>query len=324
MSLLDMNMNMNMNMNMGFAESVSAGRLVRPRFNTDVAPRSVDASGDLVPPEATPTATNKYPPYPENWDAELRASMYLDTFLDYVVKKYTATPYNSAWRQEYAAVATSNNRKPPDTMTRAELNNEISDMLDLALEREPRFAEILDQDDSVGSISYWLGMLKIDPARTPATYLIVRVARRVGEHVAMCLKGDFMSPRPSQLSPAITPMIDPPITPSFPAGHAVQAYLISFLLADAMRNLPQHKIPDESGSGSTEADWLDSSKTAGVLFDLAARVSQNRIVAGLHFPVDIEAGRAVAARTFMDLRSRSNMQTLKTKVMNDEFPQYKK
>ena len=62
----------------------------------------------------------------------------------------------------------------------------------------------------------------------------------------MCLKVDFKSPRPSQLCPAITPMIDPPATPSYPAGHAVQAYLISLLLAysfsdpRALTNLPQH------------------------------------------------------------------------------------
>ncbi len=322
MSLLDMNMNMNM----AFAELISAGRLVRPRFNSDVAPRSVNASGNLVPPagsypfyetDTSPpvgTTTNTYPAYPEYWDAELHASMYLDTFLDFVIKKYVTNP-NNTWRKAYAGVARSGG-KPPNEMSQGELNNEVSDMLDLALEREPRFAEILDQDNSVGSISYWLGMLQIDPARTPATYLMVRVARRVGEHVAMCLKGNFKCPRPSQLSPAITPMIDPPITPSFPAGHAVQAYLISFLLADAMRSLPQHTIPPV---GSTnEALWRNAT---GVLFDLAERVSQNRIVAGLHYPVDIEAGKWVAARTFMDLRSTNDVKTLKTEVAK-EFAQY--
>ena len=158
-------------------------------------------------------------------------------------------------------------------------------------------------------------MLKIDSERTPATNLIVRVARRVGEHVAMCLKGDFMSPRPSQMSPAITPMFDPPITPSFPAGHAVQAYLISFLLADAMPNFPQQVAP---AHGATEAQWLAAT---GLLFDLAARVAENRVVAGVHYPVDIAAGRVVAARIFVDLVAVAEMQTLRTAVMG-EFPQY--
>src|SRR5215468_6321849 len=99
----------------------------------------------------------------------------------------------------------------------------------------------------------------------------VRVGRRIGEHVVMCLKGYFGSPRPSQLCPAITPMIDPPATPSFPAGHAVQSYLISYLLGYSLRNLPLHYMPPSPADAT------------GPLFDLAARVSENRIVAGVHY-----------------------------------------
>jgi acid phosphatase (class A) len=119
---------------------------------------------------------------------------------------------------------------------------------------------------------------------------MVRVARRIGEHISMCLKGDFRSPRPPQLCPAIEPMIDPPATPSFPAGHAVQSYLISYLLAYSLPKFPQQDLtggPDQA---------------KGLLFDLAARVSENRIVAGIHYPTDIAAGKAVAIACFADLQ----------------------
>jgi hypothetical protein len=56
----------------------------------------------------------------------------------------------------------------------------------------------------------------------------------------MCLKGTYMSPRPSQLAPAITPMFGPPVPPAFPAGHALQSYLISYPVAYSLRNLPGH------------------------------------------------------------------------------------
>ena len=98
-------------------------------------------------------------------------------------------------------------------------------------------------------------------------------------------------------------MFDPPATPTFPAGHAVQSYLISYLLAYSMANdhggtrLPQHQLPDPTAAGANLA------AAAGALFDLAARVSQNRIVAGVHFPTDIDAGKAIAIQTFTDLRS---------------------
>ena len=51
-------------------------------------------------------------------------------------------------------------------------------IFELALEREARFAEIIDQDED-GAINYWLGLLKIDPARHPATNLMVHVGRRI-------------------------------------------------------------------------------------------------------------------------------------------------
>jgi membrane-associated phospholipid phosphatase len=39
------------------------------------------------------------------------------------------------------------------------------------------------------------------------------------------------------------------------------------------------------------------------LFGLADRVSQNRVVAGLHFPTDIEAGKTIAIRCFELLKN---------------------
>ena len=145
-------------------------------------------------------------------------------------------------------------------------------MLDVALDRDDRFAEIIDQHDAEGAISYFLGMLMIDPNRMPASYLLIRVARRIGEHIVMCLKGAMRCPRPSQLCTAIVPMIDPPATPSFPSGHSLQARLIAVCLKAATPvGRPVH-----------------------LLDDLADRIGWNRVIAGLHYPKDHAAGTAVA------------------------------
>ena len=145
MSLLDMNMNMNMNM--GFAESVSGGRLVRPRFNSDLAARLIDT--------AQPWSRRRargYPLYPAELGCRAagrdvsRQVSHLSLFT-----KYPPTDRGSHKKlaQGLRAVARSAG-KPPQTMTQGELNDQVLGMLDLALERDPRFAEILDQDDSVG------------------------------------------------------------------------------------------------------------------------------------------------------------------------------
>ena len=289
---------------------ISFGRAMRPRYNTQIMTKFLAAHRgggmELVPKSNIESLkTNEY------WDADLQSYMYLQDFLR----------INGGWMDEFTTLAT-NDGVPSQYMGPDRLASEIRQMLDLAPEREERFAEIMDQDDADGATSYWLGMLQISPARNPATYLMVRLGRRIGEHVVMCLKGYFRSPRPSQLSPAVLPMIDPPGTPTFPAGHAVQAYLISYLLAHSLPNMPSQDLAGEKGA----------------LFELAHRVSQNRVVAGLHFPTDIDAGKAIGIKCFELLKGVRSVwgtgngsrltkdggfesRSLKDRVQQ-EFPQY--
>ena len=84
-------------------------------------------------------------------------------------------------------------------------------------------------------------------------------------------------------------MIDPPVTPSFPAGHALQATLIARCLREAWGQGPGRQ---------SRRDMLDY---------LAFRIGQNRIIAGLHFPLDITAGDAVALACY-PLMDRANTQ----------------
>jgi membrane-associated phospholipid phosphatase len=330
MSVLDFNFNFNA----GAPPLAGSALRFRPRYNSDVESRLVDTSqpDQLVPPPVAGLPliaghAQNYPPFHEFWDADLHAYMYLDDFLAVIPRDATVNP--PSWRTNYAAVARNNgNYIPPSEMNRQQLGDEVLPILELALEREDRFAEVIDQDDGDGAINYWLGMLKIDPARHPATNLMVHVGRRIGEHVSMCLKGDFRCPRPSQVCPAITPMIDPPVTPSFPAGHAVQSYLISYLLAYSLSdaqghtNLPQHTLPPPNSSLATFIG--QGTAPTGPLFDLAQRVSENRIVAGVHYPIDIKAGQLVATQIFKDIQNVASVWGAAgiRDGVRAEFPQY--
>jgi len=294
----------------------------RPRYNSQVMTRFIDTSEPMIKPLAPNIAQKRSVRCNQYWDADLQSYMYLQNFVN-------ADP---GWMDKLTATALANGTQS-QRMDPEQLDREMRQILDLAPEREERFAEIMDQDDADGATNYWFGMLQISPSSHPAAYLMVRVGRRIGEHVVMCLKGFFRSPRPSQLSPAIVPMIDPPSTPSFPAGHAVQAYLISYLLAYSLPKLPQQYTPEEN---------LDAA--SGVLFDLAERVSVNRIVAGLHYPADIIAGRAVGIACFKALTRIESLWSLDNlrgglddfglafpgglkgkslrALVQDEFPQY--
>jgi acid phosphatase (class A) len=259
-------MNMNMNMNMAVPGTLTGNAATRVRFNTQDYRKYVKLNPFNITEPVIPASFAAMRYFP-NWDADLRTYEYLNEFL---------LSYPD-WRARLTASAV--NLTPPYLMTAAGLTQEIQQMLDRAPDREDRFAEIIDQHDAEGAIGYFFGMLLIDPARMPATNLLVRVARRIGEHVAMCLKGEFRCPRPSQFCSAIVPMIDPPATSAFPSGHSLQARLIGKCLEGAAPPMrPLH-----------------------LLEDLAERIGENRIVAGLHFPADHAAGKAVGAWCFDEL-----------------------
>jgi acid phosphatase (class A) len=184
----------------------------------------------------------------------------------------------------------------PHLLSQADLTTQVQRVLDAAPDREDRFLEIIDQHDAEGAIGYFLGMLMIDPNRMPATNLLIRVARRIGEHVVMCLKGEepgFRCPRPSQLCSAIVPMIDPPATPSFPAGHSLQARLIAECLKAATPPIrPLHLIDD-----------------------LADRIGENRVIAGVHFPKDDLVGKAVGSWIYTALLQPTTANVPKFKAL---------
>jgi hypothetical protein len=272
MGSLDMNMNMNMNMNMAAPGTSVGGPGTRVRFNTQDFRKYV-ALTSATTTEAVIPASTSLMNFPAYWDADLRSYEYLNELL-------LAYPNWRALLTTFVSTA-SFDLVSPHLLSQTLLTLEVQQMLDVALDREDRFAEIIDQHEAEGAISYFLGMLMIDPNRMPAVNLLIRVARRIGEHIVMCLKGEFRCPRPSQLCTAIVPMVDPPATPSFPAGHSLQAELISTCLkATTFPARPVH-----------------------LLDDLAERIGRNRVIAGVHYPKDHIVGKGVADWIYTSLLS---------------------
>jgi hypothetical protein len=262
MPLLDFNMNMNMdfNMNMGSPGSSVGGNWTRVRFNSEDYRKYLAMVGGSLADPVIPANPGAFR-FPGYWDAELQAYEYLEEFL----RTYD-------WRTRLngpgGLTLTSTHLLP----TTSQIRDEIIYVLDQAPDRQDRFQEILSQHSGEGAIGYFLGMLMIDPSRLPAMHLLMRVARRIGEHISMVLKGEFRCPRPSQLCAAIVPMIDPPATPSYPSGHSLQARLIARCIGGTtLSTVPPH-----------------------LLTNLSDRIGENRIIAGIHYRNDHTAGVAVA------------------------------
>jgi acid phosphatase (class A) len=87
------------------------------------------------------------------------------------------------------------------------------------------------------------------------------------EQAVAMAKLHFSRPRPFVANPEVKPIIPQPANASYPSGHATFAYVHAILLADM--------VPER----------------AAKIFERGDFYAHNRVVAGVHYPTDIEAGR---------------------------------
>src|SRR5207248_540548 len=129
-------LDMNMNMNMAFAMPGSASGRLRPRYNSGVFAKRIKEGDPVVPPEMVRKEADdtNYPRFARNWDADLRSYTYLNDLLVHVPNCVN----------QLADIARANGT-PAQDMTEAELKGEILSILNLALERENRFLEVIEQ-----------------------------------------------------------------------------------------------------------------------------------------------------------------------------------
>jgi len=83
-------------------------------------------------------------------------------------------------------------------------------------------------------------------------------------------KSSFKRPRPFLLEPRIEPVVDKPPNDAYPSGHSMWARTVGLLLADM---LPEHR--EKIMARSDEYAF-------------------NRVVAGVHYPSDVESGKLAA------------------------------
>lgn len=134
--------------------------------------------------------------------------------------------------------------------------------------RAERAPEILSQ---VGpQMAYWSSIVNLSPERTPKTLEFCNTAMTFASFVVQRVKQILACKRPLAYDRTLQPMIATPAFSAMPSGHATEAFMMAHLLTQ-LCNL---EGPD-----------------AALLQRQAERIATNRVVAGLHFPVDSIAGR---------------------------------
>jgi acid phosphatase (class A) len=91
------------------------------------------------------------------------------------------------------------------------------------------------------------------------------------QHAIRSAKPYFNRPRPFVTDHHVVPIVEQPNNPSYPSGHATFAYVVAILLADM--------VPEK----------------APQIFGRAATYANGRLIGGVHYPTDLEAGRVSAS-----------------------------
>ena len=134
--------------------------------------------------------------------------------------------------------------------------------------RQERAPEVLMQIDN--QFAFVAAVTGLHPERHRWTTELLVNAILFAVTAGMQFKHALACWRPHQYSAGVQPMITTPGHGSFPSGHSTQAFMLAFLMEKLLN------LPDDA------AEQLERQ---------AARIATNRVVAGVHFPVDSVAGR---------------------------------
>ncbi|WP_306591002.1 phosphatase PAP2 family protein [Geothrix sp. 21YS21S-4] len=111
-----------------------------------------------------------------------------------------------------------------------------------------------------------------DGARFPRTAALLDLAGKDVKAVTDELKQHFQRPRPYAADPRVQPAVERETSPSYPSGHATRGLVYALVLAELA---PERR---------------------DALLVRGRQVGVDRVIGGVHYPSDIEAGQRLALK----------------------------
>ena len=169
---------------------------------------------------------------------------------------------------------------PPPANSSPEVRAELDELLALQAQRTSvQQRSIEDHREYAAVCRAILSSAHAEAVPAPRTRALLAHVERDASVAVFHAKRRFARARPQQLEPRLRPCIAVPGHPAYPSGHALQGYLVSRVLALL--------FPDRR----------DDLAAAGVL------IGREREIAGLHYPSDSAASRALGEALFARLES---------------------
>jgi membrane-associated phospholipid phosphatase len=126
--------------------------------------------------------------------------------------------------------------------------------------------------------AFWGSVVPLYGARHRHTIELIGMVLRLAKYAEMNFKNALCVRRPHEYSAQIQPMIQTPIHGSLPSGHSTEAHAVARVLCRLI-------------SGPTNTGSAQQLQLRQQLMAQAARIAINRTVAGVHYPVDSQAGQ---------------------------------
>jgi acid phosphatase (class A) len=163
---------------------------------------------------------------------------------------------------------------PPPADDSAQTRAELDEMLRIQEQRTPQAAERARQDGEVSVFRFVEVLGNADRLTAQSLPVTNAFFRKITDDEALVIgpvKDAFARPRPFRLDPRLKPVLALTSSAAYPSGHSLWSFTVGLVLADM--------VPEKRAA----------------IMERVREYAHNRVVAGMHFPSDVESGALCGA-----------------------------